>query len=198
MTSEWSPKQLGILRSALELLVEAGDAGLTMRKLSERNKMHLSNVQYYFKSRDDVLKAMVAVYFQDCIDDVTPLTEAQALATPEDRLRYIIGAGLSHGETISDLCKTFREVWAISSRNAEIHSCLMGYYRDFGEKLVGFAVGDDIDTTTRDQLKSVLVPYIEGYSITAPSLPLDTHAATELLTQICLSLIAAPKAGAQT
>lgn len=65
-SGEFSQKELMILDRALDMLKETGDSGLTMRKLAERAGMRLSNVQYYFKSRDHVLKAMATRYFEDC------------------------------------------------------------------------------------------------------------------------------------
>ncbi|MEM8976769.1 MAG: TetR/AcrR family transcriptional regulator, partial [Pseudomonadota bacterium] len=100
MDARFSSKELDIVRHALELLVEAGDAGLTMRQLAARADMRLSNVQYYFKSREDVLKAMVSVYFQQCIDDVTSLTRAEQNISQRERLHYILREGLKHGQQI--------------------------------------------------------------------------------------------------
>ncbi|MEM6889630.1 MAG: TetR/AcrR family transcriptional regulator [Pseudomonadota bacterium] len=189
MDASFSSKELEIVRHALELLVEAGDAGLTMRQLAARADMRLSNVQYYFKSREDILKAMVSVYFQQCIDDVTSLTRAEQNISQRERLHYILREGLKHGQQISDLCRTFRELWAISSRNPEVHECLVAYYRSFGSKLIGFAVGDTVSRSTHDRLVTLIVPYIEGYSITASALPCDVKETTDLITDIAMAII---------
>ncbi|MEM6891440.1 MAG: TetR/AcrR family transcriptional regulator, partial [Pseudomonadota bacterium] len=74
-TSQLADKELTILDCALDLLKETGDAGLTMRKLADRSGMRLSNVQYYFKSREDVLKAMATRYFAECTAQIRQLTK---------------------------------------------------------------------------------------------------------------------------
>ncbi|SLN73927.1 transcriptional regulator BetI [Roseovarius albus] len=183
-----SAKGQMILEAALKLLIETGDAGLTMRKLAESAGMRLSNVQYYFKTRDDVLTAMITRYFDDCTQDLVRLTQESEAATPRERVLFLIRAGLAHGQDISDMCRSFREIWAISSRNAIIDTCLMDYYRGFANVLADFALPQGIDERSRARMKSLLVPYFEGYSITARSLPLGAADTAEMLTDLAMSV----------
>lgn len=184
-----SAKEQMILEAALKLLVENGDAGLTMRKLAETTGMRLSNVQYYFKKRNDVLVAMVTRYFEDCTQDLVQLTQECEASTPHDRLLFLIRAGLAHGQEVSDMCRSFREIWAISSRDAVIDQCLMGYYRGFADVLANFAFPNGIDEMSRARMKSLLIPYFEGYSITARALPLSSENTAEMLTDLAMSVI---------
>ncbi|MEL7396623.1 MAG: TetR/AcrR family transcriptional regulator [Pseudomonadota bacterium] len=71
--SQLSDKKVMILDCTLDLLKETGDAGLTMRKLADRADMRLSNVQFYFNSRDDVLMAMATRYFAECTAQIRQL-----------------------------------------------------------------------------------------------------------------------------
>ncbi|WP_052261223.1 TetR/AcrR family transcriptional regulator [Ruegeria sp. ANG-S4] len=183
-----SVKEARILDCALKLLIEAGDAGLTMRRIADCADMRLSNVQYYFKSRDDVLIAMVEQYFDACAENLLKLTEESKAQTRRERVRFLVSAGLSHGLEISDMCRAFREIWAISSRNAIIDTCLTGYYRRFADVMADYAFGEDLEAADRDGLKALLVPYFEGYSVTARALTLDTSVIAEMLTDIVLSL----------
>lgn len=184
-----SPRETQILDCALKLLIERGDAGLTLRKLADCAGMRLSNVQYYFGSRDDVLSAMVARYFQTCTAQLTRLTRESPARTPRDRVHFLIVAVLAHGVDISDMCRAFREIWAISSRNAVIDHCLMDYYRGFSGVLADFAVPEGVDTARRDRLTALLVPFFEGYSITARSLPLAPQETAAMLTDLALSIL---------
>jgi len=173
-------------------LIETGDAGLTLRKLADCAGMRLSNVQYYFKSRDDVLTAMVARYFAVCTEDLIRLTRESQARTVRERVHFLVRAGLAHGHELSDMCRAFREIWAISSRNAVIDRCLMDYYRTFSDVVIDFAFQPDLDDTGRTKLKSLLIPFLEGYSITARSLPLGVEDAAAMLTDLALSLVAPP------
>lgn len=183
-----SAKEAQILECALKLLIETGDAGLTMRRIADCAGMRLSNVQYYFKSRDDVLIAMVAQYFDECADNLLKLTEESKAQTQSERVKFLVNAGLSHGQEISDMCRAFREIWAISSRNDIIDQCLMDYYRRFADVLADYAFGDEFDAADREKLKALLIPYFEGYSVTARSLALENNVVVDMVTEIGLNL----------
>ena len=86
------------------------------------------------------------------------------------------------------MCRAFREIWAISSRNDIIGQCLMDYYRRFADVLADHAFGDELDTADRQKVKALLVPYFEGYSVTARSLTLENHVVVDMVTDIVLSL----------
>jgi len=179
-----SNKENQILDCALKLLIETGDAGLTLRKLAECAEMRLSNVQYYFKSRDEVLVAMVGRYFDECTTNLRQLTEGNDAQTERDRIRFLVRSGLAHGEAISDMCRAFREIWAMSSRNHIIDDALMEYYRRFADLIADYALGSDLDADRREKLKSLLVPYFEGYSVTARALKMDAEAIELMLTDM--------------
>jgi len=183
-----SAKEAQILECALKLLIESGDAGLTMRRIADCAGMRLSNVQYYFKSRDDVLIAMVAQYFDECADNLLKLTEDSKARTEYERVQFLVNAGLSHGLEISNMCRAFREIWAISSRSNIIDQCLMDYYRRFADLMADYALSDELDTADREKVKALLVPYFEGYSVTARSLTLENSAVVDMVTEIVLSL----------
>ncbi|GAL09454.1 hypothetical protein JCM19233_420 [Vibrio astriarenae] len=64
--SKKSAKIEKVLDISIELLRQEGDYGVSMRKVATLAEMSLSNVQYYFKTKDDLLKAMADRYFQQC------------------------------------------------------------------------------------------------------------------------------------
>lgn len=156
-----------ILDIAIELLKNEGDFGLTMRKIATLADMSLSNVQYYFKTKDELLKAMADRYFQQCLEE---LREQPALHAPED-LKPLITMLLAHGHEISDMCRIFREYWAISTRNEVIESYLQDYYQSLVEVMKGKLEPLAKNERSLSQAVSILIPFVEGYSVTAKSLP---------------------------
>ena len=159
-----------------------------MRRIADCAGMRLSNVQYYFKSRDDVLIAMVAQYFDECAANLRKLTEESKAQTQSERVKFLVNAGLSHGQEISDMCRAFREIWAISSRNSIVDNSLMDYYRRFADLMSDYALSDELDTADREKMKALLVPYFEGYSVTARSLTLENNIVEDMITDIVLGL----------
>ena len=184
-----SSKETQILDCALKLLIETGDAGLTLRKLADCAGMRLSNVQYYFKSRDEVLGAMVSRYFDECTANLLLLTEASDARTQRDRIQFLVRSGLAHGHEISDMCRAFREIWAISSRNDVIDRCLMDYYEGFADVMADYALGGNADVACSEKLKALLVPYFEGYSVTARAMTMDMEATELMLTDLVLTVV---------
>lgn len=180
-------KQAKILACALKIIREQGDAGLTMRKIAECADMRLSNLQYYFKSRNDVLIAMVKSYFGTCEAELRTLADSSRLLDRRARARALIATVLHHGTELSDMCRVFRELWAISTRNDVVHTEMMRYYRMLWSVLADAILGEEAAAEQKARIAVLLLPYMEGYSITAPSLPLPTESVIDWLTDLALA-----------
>ncbi|MBC7003597.1 TetR/AcrR family transcriptional regulator [Photobacterium sp. BZF1] len=169
-----------ILDVSIELLKSEGDFGISMRKVATLADMSLSNVQYYFKNKDALLIAMADRYFQQCLDEISSQSE---LAEQQD-LKPLVHAFLAHGLEISDMCRIFREYWALSTRNEAIEDYLSKYYQTLAgilsDKLKHLAV----DESSLGKAVSIFIPYVEGYSITAKSLPQDFEVMSAVLSDV--------------
>lgn len=189
MSDNRAAKQKRILNCALKILTERGDAGLTMRRLADCSGMRLSNLQYYFKSKDDVLSAMVSSYFESCATELRAIAEAGEPQSPRERARNLLSEAMRHGAQLSDMCRVFRELWAISSRNPVVRDKMQAYYETLCT-LIGTSVsGGDGTPKQAQQIGSLLLPFIEGYSITASSLPLPPNETAELLVDLAVHII---------
>lgn len=167
--SKQNAKTEALLDAALELLKLEGDFGLTMRKVAGRCEMSLSNVQYYFKNKDQLLKAMADRYFNRCLNE---LSEAPVIKTQAELVCFV-EESLAHGHELSEMCRIFREYWAISTRNDVIAAYLADYYQQ-----MAFAVADKlrplaISEQALSQAVALFIPYVEGYSITGAIMPGD-------------------------
>ena len=49
------------MASAIEIFVDEGYGGLTMRKVAAKAGLALSNLQHYFPTREDIFEAILAV-----------------------------------------------------------------------------------------------------------------------------------------
>ena len=63
-----------------------GDHGVTMRKVASSANMSLSNVQYYFKTKDVLLKALADRYFQACLEEIREMPPVESLETDLENL----------------------------------------------------------------------------------------------------------------
>ena len=132
---------------------------------------------------------MVVLYAKTCQADLEAHAEAIGHASPRARARALIDLSLHHGTEISDMCRIFRELWAISTRNARIDEVMMAYYAEIGRVLADAILGEAAEQSAKDRLHSLLLPYFEGYSIAAPALPMPMEEVAEILTDIAMELI---------
>ena len=158
-----SEKSERILDVALTLLKNEGDYGVTMRRVAAGANMTLSNVQYYFKNKDNLLVALADRYFQSCLAEMREMP----------KLTSLVKSFLCHGLELTEMCRIFREYWAISTRNEAIEQYLKAYYQSSAQVLN--AIFSPVAATSENVTKAIalFVPYVEGYSITATSLTTD-------------------------
>lgn len=160
-----------ILDVALALLKTDGDYGVTMRQVAAHADMTLSNVQYYFKNKDSLLVAMADRYFHSCLEEMRAMPKFSSLQQLDSDLERVVSDFLKHGLALSEMCRIFREYWAISTRNASIEQYLDNYYKAYAQVLADMFRPVAAQDSNATIAASLFVPFVEGYSITALSLP---------------------------
>lgn len=100
-----------IIEEAISLLDEQGSKGFTMRALARRADIPLSVLQHYFRTRDDVLEALVVFFRQsltyevkECFSDTEAPFEWQVRSYIKSAVDYSRYAGLGH--TLFSECQT--------------------------------------------------------------------------------------------
>jgi len=180
-------KIANIIQQTTHLLVQEGVGGLSMRRVADLAKIRLSNLQYYFKDREELLKATIAHYFKQCEADVLQNLppESATEVKLESLLKVTLQKGLILGDS-NEQCAMFREIWALSTRNTSIATLVREYYRHYCQWLVQLMAS----YTPQPQLVvSLLIPYVEGYSIMGSSLPLSKDEVITLLVQIVMTTL---------
>lgn len=178
-----NPRVPLIIDCALSILRDKGYGGLSMRQVANRAGISLGNLQFYFSNKDELLRGMIDFYFDRCsilFDE--HLAHVGSLQPPE-KIRAILLWGLEGGEEISEICKVFRELWAIASRNEFVRVHLEKYYQDYADKLVEVFSTDAVDVTSLNKVVSLLIPYFEGYAIVGAVLPLRKEQVLEVLVE---------------
>lgn len=175
-----------ILDVALELLKTEGDHGVTMRKIAASANMSLSNVQYYFKTKDILLKSLADRYFQACLEDIRAMP---ALESVEADLENLLSDFLCHGLELTEMCRIFREYWAISTRNESIDEYVQQYYKDQVDILATKLRPVAASEKGLSEALSLFIPFVEGYSLTARAMPEDIHSVTRRLAVVISDLL---------
>ncbi|MEM8954710.1 MAG: TetR/AcrR family transcriptional regulator [Verrucomicrobiota bacterium] len=177
-----------IIRSAIDVLQTHGTEGLTMRKVAGLAEMSLGNLQYHFKSKTSLMAGLAEHYFGECANMLDGYQHAPINGSAKEKLYQFVFSLLSHVDhvdQISDMCRVFREMWALSARDAEIHRQLVDYYRLTVDKLTALLLPISSSEESATHMASLILPYIEGYSITCEALPMQKEETAFMLTKLC-------------
>lgn len=189
MTEKKMSKQELILNCAIEILKNKGDAALSMRQVSVCAKMRLSNVQYYFKDKDALLVALGDHYFNECLALLKEYASKPKTGNSKQQLKELIDFFLDHVEELSDMCCMFRELWAISTRNNAVNTLLMNYYQQFSTYLVEILMPISGNRHVAEKQASIILPFVEGYSIVNKTLPSNRYEIADSLNKFCFMVI---------
>ncbi len=115
-----------ILDAATAVLVEEGYAQFTTRKIAARVGIRLSNVQYYFPTKQTLLQALV----ERSIEQYYNVLRAKVAAgskTPKAQLLYSVDYVLaSHAKP--EVARLFKELWALASHDKDAARVMDGFY----------------------------------------------------------------------
>ncbi|TMP45545.1 MULTISPECIES: TetR/AcrR family transcriptional regulator [unclassified Pseudoalteromonas] len=178
-----------IIDTALHILRHEGDYGVTMRKVANEAGMTLSNVQYYFKNKDELLKAMADRYFKSCLDDMRQMDPISNLENPSNEFHSLLESFLSHGLKLTQMCRIFREYWAISTRNEVINQHIKFYYEEMALILADKLRPISHSDSNVSRAVSIFIPFVEGYSITAQAMPERIDSISKIMTEVILNLL---------
>jgi AcrR family transcriptional regulator len=103
-----------VLDVAREVLINDGLDQFVMRHIAQRAEIQLGNLQYYFASRDDLLKAVIRAEF-----DRDLATLRRAIATP---------AGPADG--LADVARGLVENWCTGGSSVFMALALLAYHHE--------------------------------------------------------------------
>jgi AcrR family transcriptional regulator len=154
-----------ILEAARAVLVEEGYASLTTRKVAQRVGIRLSNVQYYFPTKVDLVRAL----FEQSVGE-----RAQAVAlgmdagkrSARDRLLWAVDQFLASHHSLEQQA-FLRELWALAAHDPEVAEVMNVFYQrwvDLGaEVLLEIDPGLGLRKAQRRAL--LIVSLVDGLSL---------------------------------
>jgi len=104
-----------ILRAALSLLVEHGSKALTLRRIAAECGMNVGNLNYYFRSKDELVRELlnaVISSYEDSFDAIMHEAGADAAARLEKLVTLIL-----EDITTKKTTRFFPELWALSNHD---------------------------------------------------------------------------------
>ncbi|WP_340678894.1 TetR/AcrR family transcriptional regulator [Paraglaciecola sp.] len=154
-----------ILDAATELLIQEGHSQFTMRKLAERLNIRLSNLQYYFTSREKLLQKLLQRFLETSIQEITSLSTKQS-RSPRKKLLDAVDYLLQDQEKESS-CKIFWELWVLSARDNKVGQIMEEFYqsysKSFGEMLQ--ELNPEMPPRKVTRIAVLVISMIEGLSL---------------------------------
>lgn len=115
-----------ILRSALSLLVNHGASALTLRRIATESGMNVGSLNYYFKSKDDLIRELldaVISSYEEAFDEIIHEPGASAEARLENLVALILD-----DITTKKTTRFFPELWAMANHDSFVHDRMNELY----------------------------------------------------------------------
>ncbi|RKH62703.1 TetR/AcrR family transcriptional regulator [Corallococcus llansteffanensis] len=154
-----------ILDAAMDVLVQDGYAGLSLRGVAQRAGLSLGNLQYYFPTKQDVVRALLARYLEQALLRVRERVEGGG-REPVQRLRQALDAILEDQDS-PRACQLFAELWALAARDAMVADALAVFYAGYRAGVVELLreLSPDLTPARRERRAALLVAFLEGLSL---------------------------------
>lgn len=156
-----------ILKTAVSVLVEHGYKDMTLRRIAKECGMKAGNISYYFKSKDDLVRALLQAIsgsYEAAISEAT----AGAGADPESKLTQLISFILQDGTT-RQTSYLFPELWSLANHDPFAKQCVDELYlrehRRFDE-IIG-ELNPALSADDRSVLSTFILSSIEGIGVFA-------------------------------
>ncbi|MGX6601010.1 TetR/AcrR family transcriptional regulator [Micromonosporaceae bacterium Da 78-11] len=183
-TAKGTARRAQVLDAATALLVEHGQSALTLRTVADRVGIRLSNVQYYFATRDGLVAALLEHYLTETL---ARLAEPLSTRSLPEVVRQLLDEQCDRAASV-----LFAEVWSLAGHSAEIEAAVRSFYRRY-EELVGeqlSAVRPDLSRADRAARARVFVLLLEGASLFRAGVAGDRDDASDrLLHELATGLL---------
>ena len=158
-------RDAAILDAATGLLVDEGYAQLSTRKIAARAGMHPGNLQYYYRTKADVVRALLERYLDDSLRAIEARIAA-AGRTPAARLRATVD-GILDDQDSAGACRMFWEIWALAARDPAVARAARAFYGRYRDGLAAalLAVAPRLGPARAARRAALLVALFEGLTV---------------------------------
>ena len=109
---------ISILNAAREVFIEAGYAALTMRKVAARAGISIGNLNYYYRTKEDLLRDLLEYVINDYLEEFTR-RRLIAGQSPEKQLQAVLMFWIEDLGT-PETTVFFPELWALGNHDPHI------------------------------------------------------------------------------
>ncbi len=151
-----------ILDATLELLSEKGYAEITLGQVARHVGIATGHLQYYFPSRDDLLRSALTIQLGDLKTRWSQVAETHP-NDPWARLFAMIDQDIELSRS-ADRIALALEKWAYATRDAEANRISKGWFEWIVDAHAGTIaeLRPDLDDTSKTQLATLVVSLVHG------------------------------------
>jgi AcrR family transcriptional regulator len=153
-----------ILDAATAILVHEGYALLSTRKIAARAGMRPGNLQYYYRTKQDVVRAVLERYL-DRAFHMLETRIAAADGTPAARLHSALDAALADQQ--SESCRFFFELWALAAHDHSVAEAMREFYARYWRRVVALIleVSPTLGRPRAERRAALLIAMLEGLTL---------------------------------
>jgi AcrR family transcriptional regulator len=155
-----------ILDAATAVLVHEGYARLSTRKIAARAGIQPGNLQYYYRSKQDVVRAVLERYLERAIASVEARIAAADDGTPADRLQSAVD-GILADQQSPDGCRFFFELWALAAHDATVAEMMHDFYTRWWRRSVALLleINPQLGRPRAERRTALLIAMFEGLTL---------------------------------
>lgn len=180
LTAKGDDRRRALLDATEHILIDQGNARLSMRAVATTAGVRLGHLQYYFPTRADLIQAVLARALERSLDRLAHATGAGA-ETPLDGDPAELVTALLTEHTDPRLTSLFTEIWALAAREDTIAGVTRAFYRDYRDHVATVIARANPDQPDHQNLAraEILVMLLEGASLFRSGITGDRSEATD-------------------
>ena len=160
-------KKEQIINAAIEVFAKQGLEKGKIADIAKVAKIGKGTVYEYFKSKDEIFRAIEKMYIFDSIDQINNLTQSKK--SPTEKIEEIVSYSINMHTVLGDAALILAELWAQHGRG-QLHghkdSAFADMYNDYRSAVLdvltqGIKIGE-FRTMNKDGVASLLLAFIDG------------------------------------
>ena len=160
-------KKEQIINAAIEVFAKQGLEKGKIADIAKVAKIGKGTVYEYFKSKDEIFRAIEKMYIFDSIDQINNLTQSKK--SPTEKIEEIVSYSINMHTVVGDTALILAELWAQHGRG-QLHdhkdSAFADMYSDYHSAVLdvltqGIKIGE-FRTMNKEGVASLLLAFIDG------------------------------------
>jgi AcrR family transcriptional regulator len=181
-----------ILRAARKILVESGYAALTTRRVAEAAGVRQSNVQYYYPTKTDLVRAL----FQDMTRSSARELDNRLTGASRSPKQVLVGSidQFLQAHQSPDHVAFLRELWAMAAHDPAVADVMRGFYQHWVDVVTEKVqqINPDLGLRKAQRRALLIVAMMDGLSLFQGASDLDHPAVSGIereVREVVLSML---------